>query len=186
MIIQNSAVAVDVKLIRRCLQVGFTEHNSCLCKHFVKLGDCDLAMALGVVLSEAHVKTFMQLIATRNYLVDQVAIACLLDCESDGGGRRLFLWEGSNLYKNRNSLVKVDSLGKEPNLSDCGCVNDNAVELIVHELLACTCVLSRNFWLLMRIILEVEFVGFFAFLLRLCNNENFNRLEGERINFHIY
>jgi len=52
-VIHNSTVTVDIKLITRRLKILLTENDASLLQHLVKLADRDLSMALNIELGEA-------------------------------------------------------------------------------------------------------------------------------------
>jgi len=127
----------------------------------------------------------MQLIARADDLIGQVTCTCLLDAQRDRSGARCLFREGANLDENRNPLVEVDTFSYESDFSRGCTVDDSTVKLILLELLAGAGVLGGDLWLLVLISFKKQFVGFFALIFALCDDEHLDWLKRERINFHF-
>ena len=78
----------------------------------------------------------MQLVTTAYNLVHNDSIACLGHAKSDCCLRGSRLPERAHLNENGYSLVEVNALPHEPDLSLSARIDDRTVELIVQELLA--------------------------------------------------
>ena len=135
MVIQDSAVAIDIQLIRSSLQILLAENDACLLENLTELTDCDLTVTLGIILGKAHVKSLMELIARTDDLVDDVAFACFLDREGDCGWGWLLVSERSNLDEDRDSFVELNAFTQETYFTLSGSVDDSTVKLVLKELL---------------------------------------------------
>jgi len=78
----------------------------------------------------------MQLVTAAYNLIHNDSITCLGRAKSDCSLRGSRLLKRAHLNENGYSLVEVNALPHEPDLSFSDCIDDRTVELIVQELLA--------------------------------------------------
>ena len=128
----------------------------------------------------------MQLVAAAYNLVHNDSIACLGHAKSDCCLRGSRLPKRAHLNENGYSLVEVNALPHEPDLSLSARIDDRTVELIVQELLAGERVSSLELGgLACALRGEEEFVCVGALRLALGDEEHSNRQQSEWVDFHL-